>query len=154
MTTGGSEKSRTAIDDAHRPLREVDNLERILTWQEERTMSSQLVVHYKRGKYIIEPNDAGMRAQGQRVRIFESEDGRLDIRHGDASLIFRKFEQRVEPAAIVDNKCLGAALAYALEFQKARDAERLAEKKLPKRYKNRIRRTSNTDSGNARRRLH
>lgn len=135
--------------DAHRPLREVDDLERILTWQEERTMSSQLVVHYKRGKYIIEPNDAGMRAQGQRVRIFESEDGRLDIRHGDASLSFRKFEQRVEPAAIVDNKRLGAALAYALEFQKARDAEQLAEKKLPKRYKNRLRQLQSTDGGNA-----
>ncbi len=45
--------------DAHRPLREVDELERILSGREERTMSSQRVVHYKRGKYIIEPNDGG-----------------------------------------------------------------------------------------------
>jgi hypothetical protein len=41
--------------DAHRPLRSDEDLSRIFTWQEERTMSRNLVVHFKRVSYLVEP---------------------------------------------------------------------------------------------------
>ena len=41
--------------DAHRPLRSDEDLSRIFTWQEERTMSRNLVVHFKRVTYLVEP---------------------------------------------------------------------------------------------------
>ncbi len=124
--------------DAHRPLRNTDNLDRILTWQEERTMSGNLVVHYKQGKYLVTPTPEALKLKGKRVRVFETESGGIEIRHGSLVLAHTKFEQRVQQAEIVDNKRLGAALAFALEFQNARDAEALASMKVPKRYKARI----------------
>jgi len=41
--------------DAHRPLRGDEDLSRIFSWQEERTMSRNLVVHFKRVTYLVEP---------------------------------------------------------------------------------------------------
>ena len=41
--------------DAHRPLHGDEDLSRIFTWQEERTMSRNLVVHFKRVSYLVEP---------------------------------------------------------------------------------------------------
>jgi hypothetical protein len=43
--------------DAHRPLRPRDDLERIFTWREVRTMSRDLVVHYKQSTYLILPTE-------------------------------------------------------------------------------------------------
>ena len=125
--------------DAHRPLRRIDDLDRVLTWQEDRKLSTNLVVHYKCGKYLVEPTPGALKLRGRNVRVFEHEDGRVDIRHGALVLEFTKFEQRVDPAQVVDNKRLGAALAVALEFQKARDAKQLNAAHLSKRRKNRIR---------------
>jgi hypothetical protein len=54
---------RTAKNDhdAHRPLRGDEDLSRIFTWQEERRMSRNLVVHFKRTTYLVEPSPDPLR---------------------------------------------------------------------------------------------
>jgi hypothetical protein len=41
--------------DAHRPLRADEDLGQIFSWQEERRMTRNLVVHFKRVAYLVEP---------------------------------------------------------------------------------------------------
>lgn len=41
--------------DAHRPLQDDENLDEIFSWQEERKLSGNLTVHFKRATYLIEP---------------------------------------------------------------------------------------------------
>jgi hypothetical protein len=101
--------------DAHRPLRESDNLEQIFTWQETRIMSRDLVVHYKRVTYLVQPNDETRRLAGNKrqVDVLERIDGTVEIRHQGRSLPYLIHEQQpqVSQGEVVENKRLGAVLA-------------------------------------------
>ncbi|MCG6859864.1 MAG: ISNCY family transposase [Chromatiaceae bacterium] len=50
-------KTPTSKKDLHRPLTELDDLEEIFSWQEERTVSNSLTVQYDRVVYLLEPNE-------------------------------------------------------------------------------------------------
>ena len=41
--------------DAHRPLQDGEDLSFIFTWQEDRTLSRNLTVHFKSVTYLVEP---------------------------------------------------------------------------------------------------
>ena len=43
------------VHDAHRPLRDDDDLDLIFTWQEDRKLSRNLTFQYTRVMYIVEP---------------------------------------------------------------------------------------------------
>ena len=51
--------------DAHRPLRESDDLDRILTWQVDRRCSGELVVHHRRVTYLLVPNSTTLELRGK-----------------------------------------------------------------------------------------
>lgn len=128
--------------DAHRPVREDEDLDRIFTWQEERKLSKNLTLHYKRETYLVEPGPETLRFAGERCRVHEHEDGRIELRHQGQLLPCRMFvdpERRVRQADIVANKRLGAVLAQIQKDQLERDRERLAHPKLTLRQKARIR---------------
>ena len=55
--------------DAHRPLTTDEDLESIFSWQEERMLTANLVVHFKRMTYLIEPSPDTLPLGGQRVRV-------------------------------------------------------------------------------------
>jgi hypothetical protein len=59
--------------DAHRPLQDGEDLSRIFSWQEERTLSRNLTVHFKRVTYLVEPGPDTLPLGGKRVRIYEWE---------------------------------------------------------------------------------
>ena len=122
---------------AHRPLRETDNLKRAFTWQEERTLSKDLVLHYKRVRYLIEPGPKTNRLAGKRCQIFEQEDGSIDICCLGRSLPFRAFDKapHVDQGEVVANKHLGAVLDFIKQKQELRDKELLQSKNLTKREK-------------------
>jgi len=126
--------------DAHRPLRSDEDLSRIFTWQEERTMSRNLVVHFKRVSYLVEPGRETLPFAGKRVRVFEWEDGRVEIRCEGRLLPCSPFDKNrcVNQGAVVENKRLGAALSVIQASQLERDKVRLASKKLTLREKDRI----------------
>jgi len=128
--------------DAHRPLRDDEDLELIFTWQEQRKLSKNLVCHYKRVMYLVEPGPETLPLAGQRCRVHEHEDGRVEIRHAGKLLPSRVFFDKdpcVQQGAIVDNKRLGAVLNKIRHDQQERDRQRLTSRSLTIRQKNRIR---------------
>ena len=56
---------------------------------------------------------------GKKIEVVNYPDGRFAVRHEGIALPFRVFDkiQTVAPGEIVENKRLGAALAFARELQ-------------------------------------
>jgi hypothetical protein len=130
--------------DAHRPIRDEEDLDRIFTWQEERKLSKNLTLHYKRVMYLVEPGPETLLLAGERCRVHEHEDGRIEVRHEGQLLPCRVFvdpEPRVQQGDIVANERLGAVLAQIQRDQQERDRKRLASRSLTLRQKERIRAT-------------
>ena len=124
--------------DAHRPLQDGEDLSFIFTWQEDRTLSRNLTVHFKSVTYLVEPGPSTLPLGGKRVRVHEWEDGRVEIHAGaGGALPYRRFDQNpnVTQGAIVENKRLGVALATIQRAQIVRDRMRLESKKLTLRTK-------------------
>lgn len=118
--------------DAHRPLLPHEKLDRVFTWQEERRLTQNLTLHYKRVMYLIEPSDFARSAAGKYVQVSETNDGGVLIEYKGVALAARKFikDARVNQAAIADNKILGSILAEIQKRQQERDAQTLATKRL------------------------
>jgi len=128
--------------DAHRPLLEGDQLREIFTWQEERKISKELVVHYKRIQYVIKDTEANRSLRGKTAHLHENEGGDLQIKFAGRTLeysVFNKDNAHIEQSAIIENKLLAGALAFIADKQKAKDLERLQSKKMSLREKERLR---------------
>jgi hypothetical protein len=117
----------------HRPLRASDDLEDAFAWKEERTLSQALTLQYDKVIFILEPSEQAKAAIGKRVTVIDYPDGRLAIRYRGVELAYRTFDKirQVPQAAIVENKQLGAALAFIREQQLRREPERRSG---PRRY--------------------
>jgi hypothetical protein len=127
--------------DAHRPLLAHEKLDRVFTWQEERRVTQNLTLHYKRIMYLLEPSEIARAAAGKKVLVRETNDGDVVIEYKGVALVSRPFvkDARVSQAAIADNKILGPLLAEIRERQQERDAEMLATKRLTLRDENLMR---------------
>jgi predicted nucleic acid-binding protein len=55
--------------DAHRPVRDDEDLEQIFLWQEDRKLSKDLTVHYERVLYIVEATPETIPLAGKHCRI-------------------------------------------------------------------------------------
>ena len=126
--------------DAHRPVREDEDLELILSHQEERKISQELTIHFRRGVYLLEPGPDTVELRGQRCRVYEFLDGRIEFRHQGRPLPFHAFEslRRVGHGDIVANKRLSAVLLKIQTDQRARDQETLASPHVRRRRKQQI----------------
>jgi hypothetical protein len=127
--------------DAHRPVRKDEDLERILCWQEDRKISKELTVHFRGGRYLIEPSPETLELRGRCCRVHEYFDGRVELRYEGRCLPFVVFEEprRVSQGAIVAKKRLGAVLATIQTEQRKRDEEALASPRIRNRKRERIR---------------
>lgn len=128
--------------DAHRPLRPDEDLEHIFTWQETRRISRQLTVNYKRDLYVLEDSVDNRRLRGATALISEDAESRVTIRvHGRvlAARRFAKDHAELEPGTVVEHKHLDGAFAWIATQQQARDAQRLASRKLTLREKQLLR---------------
>jgi hypothetical protein len=136
-------KEPLSVHDAHRPVRDDENLSLIFTWQEDRKVTKNLTLKYKRRLYLIEPSSEAQRLRGKRCRVYEHADGHLDLREGGETFLFSAFEekQRVTQGDIVSNKRLAAVLSKIQADQRNRDKELLSKKKrVTLREKARVRR--------------
>jgi hypothetical protein len=135
-------KDPLSSHNAHRPVRDDENLALIFTCQEERKVSKNLTLHYKRRLYLIEDNPEAQRLRGKRCRVYEHADGHLELREGGQNFLFKAFEekQRVTQGDIVSNKRLAAVLSKIQTDQQNRDKELLSQKKVTLREKARVRR--------------
>jgi len=112
--------------DLHRRLGPGDDLDDAFAWKEERTLSRALTLQYDKVLFILEPSELAKAAIGKRVTVVDYPDGRLAIRYRGVELAYRTFDKirQVQQAAIVENKQLGAALAFIREEQLRREPER------------------------------
>lgn len=119
--------------DLHRPLRASDDLEDAFAWKEERTLSKALTLQYDKVIFILAPSEQAKAAIGKRVTVLDYPDGRLAIRYRGVDLPYATMDKlrQVSQAEIVENKRLGAALAFIREQQLARAETR--SRKAPRR---------------------
>src|SRR6187551_2074160 len=105
--------------DLHRPLSEADDLDEILAWRDERKLTRNLTLRYDRMMLLLDPSPLARGLAGKTVEVVNYPDGRFAVRHDGGALPFRVFDkiETVSPGAIVENKRLGAALAFARELQ-------------------------------------
>jgi hypothetical protein len=68
---------------------------------------------------LLDPTPFARRLAGKKVEVVNYPDGRFAVRHEGVTLPLRVFDkiQTVAPGAIVENKRLGAALAFVRELQ-------------------------------------
>jgi hypothetical protein len=85
--------------DAHRPLQVGEDLVQTFSWQEERTMSRNLTVHFKRFTYLVEPGPETLPLGGKRVQVREWEDGRVEIQCAGRTLPYSIFDKNPHVAA-------------------------------------------------------
>ena len=79
---------------------------------------------------ILEPSEQAKAVIGRRVTVVDYPDGRLAIRYRGIELAYRTFDKirQVSQAAIIENKQLGAALAFIREEQLSREPECLSDR--------------------------
>jgi hypothetical protein len=117
---------------AHRALLAHEDLARVFSWQEERRLTNNLTLHYKRVLYAVESTPASEKARRKLVGVREDEDGSVHIEYRGAVLKARAFskDSRVRQGAVVENKLLGYTLQVIGMAQRKRDEDKLAAGKM------------------------
>ena len=90
--------------DAHRPLRDQDDLDLIFTRQDQRKISRNLTFQYKRVMYLVKPGSETLALAGERCCVHEYRDGRVEARHAGRLLpceIYFEKDPNVQQGAIV-----------------------------------------------------
>jgi hypothetical protein len=105
----------------HRPLAQADDLDEILAWREERTVTRNLTLHYDRMMLLLDPTALARSLVRKKVEVVNYPDGRFAVQFNGATLSFTVFDtiQTVQPGAIVDNKRLSAVLEQVKAQQAA-----------------------------------
>lgn len=111
---------------AHRPLREDENLETILTWRQPRRVTRSLTVQYDRVIYLLHDTDATRKLINQYIEVYEYPDGRIELRANGASLPYRLYDRlsEIDQGAVVEHKRLSHVLQVAQCMQAQRDNRR------------------------------
>jgi hypothetical protein len=73
-------KPPASEQDLHRPIAGTSDLDDILCWREQRSVSRQLVVNYNRMKFMLRSDKTSAALAGKVVDIYDFPDGRLEIR--------------------------------------------------------------------------
>ena len=112
--------------DAHRPLREDEDLDTLLTWRELRKVTKSLTVQYDRVMYLLEDTPENRRLIHRYIDVWEYPDGRIEIRADGAALPCTPYDRlaEVDQGAVVEHKRLGHALQVAQALQAQRDDRR------------------------------
>jgi hypothetical protein len=120
----------------------------VFTRQEQRRVTHNLTLHYKRVMYLLDPSPLSRRASGKQVLVREPHGGEVIIEFKGAPLPARAFvkDARIAQGAVADSKVLSAAFADIQSRQKERDAKTLTSKRLTLRDEDLVRKAMG-DSG-------
>jgi transposase len=91
---------------AHRPLLKTDNLGRILTVQETRTLSKNLTVQYNKVIYQIQSNRPDYTLRNAQVTACENAKGDVTILYKNQPLVYTIYQRPTRQAEVVDTKTL------------------------------------------------
>jgi hypothetical protein len=110
--------------DAHRPVREDEDLDLTFSWHEARKVTSNLTLQYERKIYMLADNSENRRLIGKYIDVLQFPDGRIEIRAAGVSLPYSMYDKlgAVDQGAIVDNKRLGHVMQFSQEVQSKRDS--------------------------------
>jgi transposase len=127
--------------DAHRPLRPYDDLQEIFRWKEQRKLTTNLTIHYRRSLYLVEDTLVARAAAGKQVDVHECDDGTVLIRCSGEKLQATAVRKAggVSQQDVESNKYLARILDHVRHEQLARDQETLRTGKATLRQKNRLR---------------
>jgi len=107
---------------AHRPLRDDEDLDQLLTWRETRRVSKSLTVLYDRVLYLLADTPTNRKLIHRYIDVWEYPDGRIEIRAAGQILAAQSYDRlaEVDQGAIVDHKRLSHTLQVAQAFQAQR----------------------------------
>src|SRR5580698_6981290 len=88
--------------DLHRPLSPADDLDEILAWREERTVTRNLTLHYDRMMLLLDPTPLTRGLVRKKVEVVNYPDGRFAVQFNGTALDFKVFDKirTVHPGAI------------------------------------------------------
>jgi hypothetical protein len=111
---------------AHRPLREDEDLDLILSSRVPRRVSNSLTVQYDRVIYMLADTAENRSLIHKYLDVFEYPDGRIEIRVNGAALPYVEYDRlsEIDQGAEIDNKRLSHALQIAQVIQAQRDDRR------------------------------
>jgi transposase len=111
---------------AHRPLREDEDLDLILSSRVPRRVSNSLTVQYDRVIYMLADTAENRSLIHKYLDVFEYPDGRIEIRVNGAALPYVEYDRlsEIDQGAEIDNKRLSHALQVAQVIQAQRDDRR------------------------------
>jgi transposase len=93
-------------EDAHRPLLPQDDLARILTIQEPRVLSKNLMVQYQNAIYQIQSKRPGYALRHARVIVCENRHGEIAIEYKGKPLVYTVYRPAPHQAQVVASKQL------------------------------------------------
>jgi len=129
-------------ENLHRALNVASSrLDDILCHREQRYISEQLTFHYDRQQIILERSDVSEGLVGQYVEVYDYPDRPMEVRWKGFSLPYRIFDkdQRVSPAAVVENKRLRHALSVVKAKQDSDQTVKIMTNSQKNGYKKRPR---------------
>ncbi|WP_207001726.1 ISNCY family transposase [Trinickia mobilis] len=111
---------------AHRPLRDDEDLDTLLTWREPRRVTKSLTVQYDRVIYLLADTRENRKRIHRYLEVWEYPDGRIEIRADGASLPYVPYDRlsEIDQGAVIEHKRLGHALQVAQAIQAQRDDRR------------------------------
>ncbi|VVE59284.1 ISNCY family transposase [Pandoraea sputorum] len=112
--------------DAHRALREDEDLRQILAHRVARKVSNALTVQYDRVMYLLQDTEANRRLIHAYIEVVEFPDGAIEIQAAGRVLAYREYDRitQIDQGAEVENKRLSHALSVARVLQTKRDDRR------------------------------
>ena len=95
---------------AHRPLTAKEDLARILTWQETRTLSKNLTLQFQKTVYQIQTNRPAYALRNAQVTVCVNAQEQITIFYHRKALPYSIYKQQAKQAEIVSTKQLDRAL--------------------------------------------
>ena len=100
---------RSSVD-AHRPLTAKDDLARILTWQETRSLSKNLTLQFQKTVYQIQTKRPSYALRKAQVTVCLNAQEEITILYNGKSLPYTIYHQQAKQAEVVSAKQLDLAL--------------------------------------------
>lgn len=91
-------------DDAHRALLLTDDLEKILSWQETRTLSKNLTIQFKKVVYQIQTERPTYALRNAKVTVCQNAEGKISILYKDQELAYSVFKKQAKQSQVLSSK--------------------------------------------------
>jgi hypothetical protein len=91
-------------ENAHRPLLLSDDLDRIFTWQETRTLSKNLSIQFKKVVYQIQTERPTYALRKAKVTVCQNAEGKISILYKDKELAYSIFKKQARQSQVLSSK--------------------------------------------------